>query len=184
MSIFTRSKFLVFIILLLVATNISTIVTVWHKTDNKSEQYHTVVDDNINKPRTQRGRHFRDELNLSPEQFRQFRQFRQQYHPIVHYLTTQMKYKRVELLNELSKDQPDTLILNQLSRDIGLMHTEMKMATNDYFINMKSVCTPQQQEELTEVFRAMLNPKNNMDMPHQGRQNRFQGKGRNSIENK
>ena len=183
MSIFTRSKLLIFIILLLVATNISTIVTVWHKTNNQSEQYNIVSDNNIDQPRLQRGRHFRDELNLSPEQFRQFRQFRQQYHPIVHDLKTQMNYKRVELLNELSKVQPDTLILNQISIDIGVMHTEMKMATNAYFINMKSVCSPQQQEKLTEVFKAMLNPKNNMNMPNQGRQNRFPGKGRNSIDN-
>ena len=51
-------------------------------------------------------------------------------------------------------------------------------------MNMKSVCTPQQQEQLTRVFKAMLNPKSNMGMPNQGRRNRPEGNGnRNSNMN-
>lgn len=180
MSIFTRNKFLIFIILLLVATNVSTLITVWHKTGDNSTLQISNANDNIEQPRINRGRHFRDELNLSPKQFRQFRQFRQQYHPIVHELKTQMDTKRVDLLNELSLEQPDTLVLNQISKDIGEMHTLMKMATNNYFINMKSVCTPEQQVKLVDVFKAMLNTQNNMGMPNQGRQSRSHRSSRNS----
>jgi Spy/CpxP family protein refolding chaperone len=164
MSIFSNNKFLIAIIVILIATNISTILTVRYKSAHKVRSYQENRGGNIKLPTSRFGMFFREQLNLNEEQHAQFREFRQQYHPHVHGLTNNMREKRMELLTELSKEHPDTLILNNISKEIGDMHTMLKIATNEYFLNMKSVCTPEQQTKLTEIFRTMLNKESRPEM--------------------
>ena len=64
--------------------------------------------------------------------------------------------KRHELLVELAKEKPDTTVLLTISNEIGTMHSQLKMATNNFYLNMKSVCTPEQQAKLNEIFEAIL----------------------------
>ena len=180
MSFFIRNKFLLFIVLLLVVTNITTVLTVRYKTNDRLTP--NVIDDNItNHQRFQRGMHFKDELGLTDEQFQEFQQLRRTYNPIVRRMMLNMRSKRVELLDELSKENPDTIILNKISRDIGDMHTEMKIATNSYFIKMKHICTPEQQLKLIDVFKSMLGQQGNMGKPDRGMHNRFGARGKNRV---
>jgi Spy/CpxP family protein refolding chaperone len=154
MSIYTRNRLLGFIIILLIALNISTIVTVRYRMKKHIESY----DADVEHYQDQRGKHFREELNLDKEQFEKFKQYRKQYYPIVYNLQSKMHEKRLMLLEELSKENTDTVKLNEISREIGRMHTEMKIATNKYFINLKSVCTREQQLKLFKFYKAILAP--------------------------
>jgi len=173
MNIFSRSRLYIAIIIILIATNISTLLTVRYQTSKKFNTYQESSGSNIEIPRTHLGRFFRDELNLTREQHFKFREFRQQYHAYVFDLTGQMQEKRLELLDELSKEHPDTLVLNRISTEIGDMHTLLKKATNEYFLSMKNVCKPEQQKKLTEIFRSMLNQEgsSNMEMPPKNKKN-------------
>lgn len=154
MSIYTRNRLLIFIIILLVALNVSTIVTVRHK----MKQHMELANSEVEHYSDQRGKHFKEELGLNKEQFKQFKHFRKIYYPKMYKLQSDMHQKRIDLLEELSKEHTDTVRLHKLSDDIGCMHSEMKSVTNEYFLNLKSVCTREQQLILFKFYKAILAP--------------------------
>ena len=119
------------------------------------------------------GRFLREKLNLSQEQHEQFRELRRNFHVRANELTYEMQIKRNEMITELAKENPDLQILKQIARDIGDMHTELKELTMDYYLGMKEVCTPEQEEQLFRIFEVLINRDNTLPMPGRGR-----GRGR------
>ena len=75
---------------------------------------------------------------------------------------------------------PDRAKLNKICTDIGDLHSQLKEATVDYYLKMKSVCDKEQQDSLNQLFERMLNSDGNLEImkPGFGRQNRGKGMGR------
>jgi len=157
MTIFTKTKTLIVIIIVLFATNISTLYTVWNLSNNTVTTVSDTVKSKVFNPNIPMGRLLKQELQLTPEQISSFREFRKEYYPYVHKKYDSLHIKRHELLKELAKENPDTVVLLSISEEIGAMHADLKMATNNFYLNMKSVCTPEQQQKLNHIFEAMLN---------------------------
>jgi Spy/CpxP family protein refolding chaperone len=160
MAVFTKTKILTAVIIVLLATNISTFYTVWKLSDNTILAPNTAKSKKAFNPNIPMGRLLSRELQLTPEQMSKFREFRKDYYPYVHMIYDSLHLKRHEMLKELAKENPDTVILLSISKDIGIMHADLKMATNNFYLNMKNVCTPEQQEKLNNIFEAMLNSRN------------------------
>ncbi len=154
MKIFTKKYLIIGLIVLLVAMNISTIVTLWLQ--KKSQLLPPPVEDSgIEIPDQHLGRFFREQLNLSPEQFEKFRNFRQAYHANARKHIQIMGDLRVKMLQEMAKEKPDTSNLHQVALEIGQQHTALKKLTFDYYLNLKSVCNQEQEQRLFQIFNAM-----------------------------
>lgn len=61
-----------------------------------------------------------------------------------------------DFLLELSKPEPSLAILDSISRANGRLHTGLKVFTARHFLNIKSICTPQQEIELQQLIKEML----------------------------
>ena len=155
MDYFKKNKILIWVIIILLATNIATIATVI---------YHVyIIENNIRKPERivipdyGLGRFFREELNLTREQQQQFRSFRQNYRLQASKIIKQMQEKRLEMLDELSVENSDTVRLHQIADEIGAFHRELKHLTFEYYLNLKDICNDQQRDKLFRMFKAMQN---------------------------
>lgn len=175
MNYFTKRRIVIWAIILLSAINISAVSTIVY---HVYFEHDTEIPDDatpIEVPKSRLGRFFRDELNLTREQHREFRILRQQYHQNTWDVTHAMHGKRLEILKEMSKPEPDTMYLHQLAKDIGTLHTELKMETCKFYLDMKQQCTPEQQQKLFRIFKSMI-ARENVAPPHKPMHNRRFGR--------
>ncbi len=161
----TTKNLLLWIIAILLVTNVSTIGTVIYRVyfQENTTTYNTATQIDI--PDGHLGRFFREELNLNYEQHQQFRTFRQKFHKKASLISNDMQINRNKLIAELGRKNSDTIYLHMLSKEIGNMHTDLKHLTFEYYLELKNVCTPEQKEKLFQIFSAMIKRKAEIRMP-------------------
>ena len=113
-------------------------------------------DDNYNKRRGNRFDHFiKDELNFDENQFSKFLDLREKNKQKQHNIVRKLSQKREEMMKELSAKNPDTTKLEQIAKQIGNLHEELKKGTIEHFIRVKAICSPSQEEKFNELIQKM-----------------------------
>lgn len=174
----TTYRTFVWIIVILLATNLSMAVTfLYHKQQDKKATQQTEVSA-IQVPTEQRTRFFREQLNLNQEQVTQFRELNRNYNRTAREITFQLEKLRSEMVEELGKPEPDKEQLQVITKTIGELHMQLKNVTIGYYMGMKAVCDDDQKIKLNEIFKSML--KQNEDVKLPGRQGRYGWRRNNS----
>lgn len=161
---------MIWIIVILIATNLSTVGSFYYhrfqeiKANELKEETQTVI------PGEQRTRFFRDELNLDAEQLDQFRNINRSFNREARTIETDLALLREDLIKEFGEQNPDSTKLNNLAANIGENHRKLKQVTTTFYLDMKKICTPEQQIKLHEIFQSMLNKDSQINLPQQGRQ--------------
>lgn len=101
-------------------------------------------------------RFFRDELQLSEDQYKQFRDINHQNMIESRDIAKQLHVKRVEMIDEISKNNPDKEKLDKIAKDIGLLHYNLKRNTYNHFLELKNICNEEQQGKLQHMFMRMI----------------------------
>ena len=96
------------------------------------------------------------ELHLSPEQFQLFREYRHQFMVESREIVSELDYQRQLMLDKLAEQEPDTSELNRIAANIGNLHKQLKEETIRNFLDLKSICTPEQQDKLDRLFQNMM----------------------------
>ncbi len=149
------NKILWLIIVLLVILNITTLGTIfYHNKQNRNDKLAIVLDENRQNPLT--GRFFRQNLGFDDSQMAAFRETNREFQHVANNLIFEMDSLKTEMFAELNSAQPDTAKLNNLSAHLGSHHVELKNITNHYYLKIKSVCKPSQQERLQEAFAPLF----------------------------
>jgi protein CpxP len=153
---FSRYNILFWLIIILLVINISAIATIFFSIRLRDKK-----DLRSNPPKTEyhrhhEGRFFDRSLNLTEEQRQHFRKAKHKFYSEARKIAGQMHEKRVEFINELASKEPDTLKLQEIAEDIGSLHTKLKFQTYKHYMDMKSICTKEQEEKLTKIFKSML----------------------------
>lgn len=171
-----KHRTLIGLIILLIVTNISTIGSFYYH--SISEQKKTEVNSNEQSvvPVEQRTRFFRDQLNLNESQLSSFREINRSFNHTARTIEEQLAVLRKSMIDELGNPISDTLKLKQLAIEVGDRHRELKQVTTSFYLNMKKICTPEQQDKLHSIFQSMLNKENQVNLPQPGYQ---RGRGRN-----
>lgn len=173
----TKKRLIVAGIIFLVAINLAALTTMLAR---QRQQAETIERQNMadSLRRAKANRFIRDELQLSPQQFEQFRALSRENFQQSRPLLDQMEIKRAEMLEELAKPKPDHEKLDQIALEIGNLHTELKKNTIDHFLQLKTVCTPAQQQGLNALFREILYSRGHRQPPGRGHRHRHRhGRG-------
>lgn len=67
-------------------------------------------------------------------------------------LVVEMRHLRLLLLDELQKEVPDTLQISALSKELGDIQTRMIRITAKQYLQIRSICNPDQQQQLSNVY--------------------------------
>ena len=102
------------------------------------------------------GMYFRQALNLSPQQMDEFRGINQSFRQRARDINHALDRYRVQIFNELKKENPDTVICNTLSAEIGNLHEDLKIETCSFFLAVKQICDPEQEQKLHELFEPVF----------------------------
>jgi len=170
MSTTNKNRTLIWIIIILVATNLSTIGSFYYHRmmETKTEEIKQEGQNAI--PGEQRTRFFRDQLNLTDEQLDQFRDINRTFNRTARGIEMNLAQLREDMITELGTQNPDSTRLDQIATDVGNNHRELKQVTTTFYLNMKRICTKEQQAKLHEIFQSMLNKDNQVNLPRPGNQ--------------
>lgn len=161
-------RILIWVIVILVATNLSMGLSFWyHKQQDKKAADEAAG--KIELPSEQRTRFFRDQLNLSSDQMTEFRTLNREFNRNARNISTDLEMLRVQMVEEMGKDEPMETTLDSISRKIGEKHSELKEQTIAYYMGMKNVCDSLQQKKLKEIFLEASKAKEDVELPQRGR---------------
>ncbi len=175
----TTYRTLVWVIVILVATNLSMGITfLIHKQQDLKAAIHAQKTA-IEVPTEQRTKFFREQLNLAPEQVDQFRELNRNYNRTAWEITHKLEGLRAGMVDEMSKPAADSQRLDEITKEIGELHTHLKNVTINYYMGMKTACNEEQKEKLNEIFRSMLKQNEDVKLPG-GYGRRGRGPGNNN----
>jgi Spy/CpxP family protein refolding chaperone len=108
---------------------------------------------------SQRMEHFfKKELGFSKEQEKKAIEFRHQFFQNMGSIFTSLEQKRIAIINELNKPQPDTVVLNQIADDYGVLHAQLKRETVRQLLRLRTICTPEQVKKLNSLNEKIIGP--------------------------
>ena len=169
----TENKYslMVWAIVILAVMNISTLVTImYHKYQSDTTETNSESDQKQLETGSEKfsGRYFRDQLNLNSEQMDKFKEINLVFRPKARDITIELAKKRKQMLIEMSAAKNDTARLNALSDSIGQLHSNLKKITYRYYMEIKSICDPEQQQKLEQIFGEMFTNDSQMGYPGKG----------------
>ncbi len=172
---FSRYNILFWLIIILLIINISAITTIFFGISVRDKKDFRSYPPKIEYRRHHEGRFFDRSLNLTEEQRQHFRKAKHKFYSEAKKIAVQMHKKRVEFINELASDEPDTLKLQEIAKEIGSLHIKLKYQTYKHYLDMKSICTKEQEEKLIKIFKSMLDNEDSFMSPQD--RNGKRGKG-------
>lgn len=168
MAIENKYRILVWVIVILVATNLSMGFSfLYHKQQDKKLAEKT-EQQAIELPAQQRTRFFREQLNLQPEQMDVFRELNRDFNRTAWQINHQLESLRIEMVREMGIENPDKQRLENISEEIGALHTQLKNETIDYYLAMKEQCNDEQKIKLNEIFISVLQRNEDVRLPQRG----------------
>ncbi|MFA5587547.1 MAG: periplasmic heavy metal sensor [Bacteroidales bacterium] len=172
MALQNKYRILVWVIVILVATNLSMGFSfLYHKQQDKKLLEQT-EQEAVELPAQQRTRFFREQLNLQPQQMNAFRELNREFNRTAWQINHQLESLRIEMVTEMGSQTPDKIKLEAISKKIGELHTRLKNETIDYYLAMKEACTDEQQKRLNEIFISVLKKNEDVRLPQRGRRYR------------
>ena len=150
-----KTKLLIWAVVLLVVLNVTTIGTILYHNYTESVNSKTIV---ITAEGTNmlNGRFFRQTLGFDNAQMVTFREANREFRPKANRIIYQIDSLKNEMFTELKKTKSDTIKLNRLSLETGALHADLKKETNRFYLKIKTVCTPEQLEQLQTTFTPLF----------------------------
>ena len=105
------------------------------------------------------------EVKLTPRQMEQFNKLRIAFHTQLDSLSAIVAQKNKLLAAEIEKDNPDTVVINQLVKDISAIQMESKYLVIQHFFSIKKILTKEQQEIFFNIVLQRFLGKNQLSGP-------------------
>ena len=164
-----KYRILIWVIIILIATNLSMGISFFNHPRPDSRITVKAEEENPEVPAQQRTRFFREQLDLDPQQVNLFRELNRDFNRTAWQIQNRLAWFRQTMVNEMGQDEPDMQELESIAAQIGELHEELKKETIEYYLAMKKVCTPEQQQKLHQLFLAVLGANEDVSLPQRGR---------------
>ncbi len=149
----TQNKLIKWLIGILLVANILTISIIWMLTlGNQSASQQQAKE--INKPSESAGLLER-ELNLTIEQTKQYEILRQQHLKRSKSLDEKKTDLKIKIAEEVFKAKPDTILIDSLTKQIGLLEVGLEKLRFIHFKDFVSIISPEQREKFKPVLLAV-----------------------------
>jgi hypothetical protein len=161
-----KTKWLVWAIVFLFLINAVTLGTIFYQSYKQQHQVDSTSITGTFSGNVINGRFFRKTLGFNNEQMAAFQKAHQQFRPQTMALTLGIDNLKAEMFAEMKNQQPDTLKLSKLSKEIGDMHGQLKLKTFQFYLKLKAVCSDQQKTQLEKIFEPLFINENILMAPH------------------
>jgi hypothetical protein len=175
----SKYKVLKWLVVLLFAINISTVLSLYfHTRQNERQQQSDTALQRIDEQADKGARQFRDKLGLDENQVVKFREINREYNRAANRITRDLEILRIQMVDELGLPATDSIKIREINQKFGLLHENLKNLTADYYLEMKAICNEEQKQQLYLMFSNMVQ-QDPVPPPGQGRR-RGRGPGTNN----
>lgn len=148
-----RQKILIFAIIALVITNITSLSFMWSmKKAEEKPHYH-----NGGENRGGMGRFVVRELGFDSAQQKAYYELRDKFVKQQFILMDSVKTLRRNFFNELKNDHIDSAEISELAANIGLVQARLDKRTFNHFRQVKKICTPEQAAKYDTITQEIIN---------------------------
>jgi hypothetical protein len=98
----------------------------------------------------------KEKLQLTPAQETFFKQERDSFFASGRLIFDALENKRLQMIAEIKKENPDTAILYHIAKEMGDEHGKLKKRVVDHFLKLRSYCTPDQITRLDSMYSFMI----------------------------
>lgn len=95
------------------------------------------------------------ELSLTPDQNVKVEQINSSYKETTEPVISAIRDKKVELLDELSKDQTDTNKVSKIANELSTEQKKLQKANINQFLDLKKVCNTEQTKKLSQIYSEL-----------------------------
>jgi Spy/CpxP family protein refolding chaperone len=170
MEKFPKIRFIVITILVITIVNIVALALVLRYSFHEHRNNRTVE----KKEHSGKGfDYLKEKLELTPEQVSLFRNEKDSFFASANLVFDELEKKRLEMINEFGKPNPDTVRLYALAAEMGINHGELKRYVVDHMLKLRSYCTPEQLVKLDSMYNFMIRT----DSPWRNKSGQKSGKG-------
>jgi hypothetical protein len=155
MNYFSKIKLGAWLVIILTTINIAALGTIIYKNYQlKSRETH-----NIKSKDHQKGyKYFVNEMKLDTLQEKYFNASRRIFFDTSKVLFSKQEELRVRMIRELSKDDPDSMLLFSICDSMGFNYTLLKKLTMRNFIGFRRVCNTEQKHKLDTIYYKIILP--------------------------
>lgn len=169
METIKQNKILKITVIILLLVNLTTLATIWIKTNRLPTSQVNKIEKNKNK----RNRPILiDELDLSEKQQDFYNAERNKHKVKTHLLRDMIRTNKSMIHTELFKENPDSLYIESLSDSIGKLNAQFERLNYMHFLKIQTILDPEQKVHFEELFKQMYSK------PKSGK-NCFQGGNKN-----
>lgn len=168
----SKNKILIWLIVILLAINISTVASLYFYTKCSEKPLEMTEIVQIDRQAESGARQFREKLNLDADQVIQFRDINREFNRTANRITRQLEFLRIDMVTELGKQDTDRERIGEINKEFGQVHEQLKNLTSDYYLQMKALCNEEQQQKLYDLFRGMVETEEQMPDRPGGRRGR------------
>ncbi len=169
------SRILIYAVIFLAVLNVATFISIGihvYQSNNELPQASTEA---IKTAQNFNGRYFKDQLKLSPDQMNQFRSINEKFRSNAKRINNELNILRKKMLDQMTNTSEETADLIAIADSIGSLHSELKKFSYQYYLDIKSICTEKQTNELNKIFESFF--AGSETHPGQGQEKQRQGKG-------
>lgn len=171
-----KTKIWISIVIFLTVLNIASLTTIGFHIVNSGNEITSNTVGTEGNTTAYTGRYFRDRLQLNGLQMSNFRMVNDAFRNHAREINSQLIELREKMLQEMQKSAPNVNSLDAYSDSIGMLHNELKRYTYRYYLGIKEICDPSQQQELNRIFEEFFI--NDLHMGQQGNQGNRGNNGR------
>lgn len=157
MNYFSTQRVITWTILLLILLNLSTLALLWLARFQKPAVPPPKDGDRATEQFLQQ------ELGLTDEQARQFEELRQQHFEQSKPVVDAMQQLKRELLEEVFASAPDQETMQNLAAEIGTNQAALETLRYRHFLELKSLCQPDQAQKFRALFHEIYPPEAHPD---------------------
>ncbi|KAA3604182.1 MAG: hypothetical protein DWQ06_04840 [Calditrichaeota bacterium] len=170
MDYFTNKKFMTWTIAILVLLNILTLSGIWFLKFSPKPPF-------ADFPRKERSEFLlKKKLNLTDEQLQKFRDLRKKHFEETREFGNKIHNLKRELSEEVFKKTQNQSEVEKLIEKVGQLEMQIEKGKFKHFLELKSVCTPEQQKKFREIFKEIMPPHKVTHSHRREKKHRFRGR--------
>jgi len=150
MNFFTKTKFLVAVIIVLSAIILAIFGTMFY-------HYYRFERGPKDRPKenNQMAKYMAKQLELTPEQVTQFDTLRERFHNESNALIRDSRNISRDIMEEITSENPDIAKLKALAEKFGKLQEQQKQMMIDHLLEVRGKCNPSQQVHFRKFVRQM-----------------------------
>jgi hypothetical protein len=162
MNFFSKNKFVFWLLIFLIVINLSALISFFVFFTRTSSPPRQSSQKNT-------GSVFCRELSLTSSQSEKVNAILAVYKSSTDPVTENIRNYRVQLLEELAKVKPDTVLLNRYAEEISLFQKQMQIASIKQYLALKQICNPDQCQRLSTLYFELYGCKGRCEGMGQGK---------------